>query len=256
MKKLLALSLSAFAGSFLAVFLLGLSSAARAGGGDPISPPCSARNGDVNGDGSLDLSDAVTILNHLFAGTPTELIQVCTPYRRPDTGQEVCYGVSGVANVPCDSAQCKGQDGAYQTGCPSEDRFVDNGDGTVTDNCTGLTWFKNVADTDNDGAVNPADRVLWCRALTFCEELSFAGHDDWRLPNINELQTIINYGPLSPAYNYLVYPRFRIDANDWSSTTEPRHGETAFSVNYGTGTAERSQKANETHSVRPVRGGR
>ena len=50
-----------------------------------------------------------------------------------------------------DSATCPGQDGFYQTGCAPDHRFVDNGDGTVTDNCTGLMWQKDTADVNVDG---------------------------------------------------------------------------------------------------------
>ena len=58
-----------------------------------------------------------------------------------------------------------------------EGRFVDNGDGTVTDNCTGLMWAKNSTPTS----------YHWQAALQYCDALDFAGHTDWRPPNIMEL---------------------------------------------------------------------
>jgi len=61
--------------------------------------------------------------------------------------------------------------------------FIDDGDGTVTDEATGLMWTK--ADS---GA--PMD---WKAALAHCEGLEAAGHDDWRLPNPKELQSIVDY---------------------------------------------------------------
>ncbi|MBU4055376.1 MAG: DUF1566 domain-containing protein, partial [Proteobacteria bacterium] len=60
--------------------------------------------------------------------------------------------------------------------------LVDNGDGTVTDTETGLMWQK-----DEAGAMS------WQNALTHCETMDLAGYDDWRLPNRNELQSIVDY---------------------------------------------------------------
>ncbi len=61
--------------------------------------------------------------------------------------------------------------------------FVDNGDGTITDNATGLMWQQA-----DDG--NPRD---WQNALSYCENLSLASHSDWRLPNAKELHSILDY---------------------------------------------------------------
>jgi hypothetical protein len=61
--------------------------------------------------------------------------------------------------------------------------FHDNGDGTATDNATGLMWMKN----DNGAG------VVWQEALTYAENSEFAGYTDWRLPNAKELQSILDY---------------------------------------------------------------
>jgi len=61
--------------------------------------------------------------------------------------------------------------------------FMDNGDGTVTDQTTGLMWMQ-----DDTG-----EGMTWEEALAYAEELSLAGHDDWRLPNVKELQSIVDY---------------------------------------------------------------
>lgn len=60
-------------------------------------------------------------------------------------------------------------------------RFVDNGDGTITDQATALQWQKGE---------NP--RASWFDALKACQELRLGGHEDWRLPNIKELNSILN----------------------------------------------------------------
>lgn len=61
--------------------------------------------------------------------------------------------------------------------------FEDNGNGTIADNATGLMWMQD----DNGSA------ILWKDALDYCENLEFAGYNDWRLPNAKELQSILDY---------------------------------------------------------------
>ena len=61
--------------------------------------------------------------------------------------------------------------------------FEDNGDGTVDDNATGLMWQTE----------DSAEGMLWADALALCESLELAGHDDWRLPDAKELQSIVDY---------------------------------------------------------------
>ena len=68
-----------------------------------------------------------------------------------------------------------------------KNNFVDNGDGTISDLATGLMWLQDDA--------GPMD---WGDALEFSERLNFAGYDDWRLPDVKELQSIVDYGR-SPA---------------------------------------------------------
>jgi hypothetical protein len=64
-----------------------------------------------------------------------------------------------------------------------KNRFVDNKDGTVSDLATGLMWAKA------DGG----KPTHWQQALAYCEGLELTGHDDWRLPNAKELQSIVDY---------------------------------------------------------------
>ncbi len=62
-------------------------------------------------------------------------------------------------------------------------KFVDNGDGTITDQATGLMWAK----------VDSQKGMDWASALAYAENATLAGHSDWRLPNVKELQGIVNY---------------------------------------------------------------
>jgi hypothetical protein len=62
-------------------------------------------------------------------------------------------------------------------------KFTDNGNGTITDSATGLMWMQN----DNGSA------ILWEDALSYAENFSFAGYSDWRLPDVKELQSLVDY---------------------------------------------------------------
>jgi hypothetical protein len=68
-----------------------------------------------------------------------------------------------------------------------ENRFVDNGDGTVTDHATGLMWLQGDSGDLGAGALN------WQQSLSWAENLDYAGHSDWRLPDAKELQSIVDY---------------------------------------------------------------
>ena len=73
--------------------------------------------------------------------------------------------------------------------------FTNNGDGTITDVATGLTWSQ----TDN------ASGILWSNALAWVQAqntATYLGHNDWRMPNVKELQSIVNYSN-APDYNGL-----------------------------------------------------
>ncbi len=71
-----------------------------------------------------------------------------------------------------------------------QNSFLDRGDGTVTDKATGLMWMKidsAALKAGKNGAMN------WRQALTFAENLDYAGYSDWRLPNAKELHSIVDY---------------------------------------------------------------
>jgi Protein of unknown function (DUF1566) len=71
--------------------------------------------------------------------------------------------------------------------------FIDQGDGTIADEATGLTWMQG--DSGSLSAGDLSDGTFdWPDALAFCEELELSGYDDWRLPNAKELQSIVDYG--------------------------------------------------------------
>ena len=88
------------------------------------------------------------------------------------------------------------------------DDYTDNGDGTVTDHVTGLIWQQEDDDIRRD----------WENALSYCEGLTLGGHSDWRLPDIRELESIVDRDTYSPAINTSYF-----SGTDhhyyWSSTT-------------------------------------
>lgn len=93
-----------------------------------------------------------------------------------------------------------GDDGSSRNGVAwsAATRFTDNHDGTVTDTLTGLTWLKDAGCLGSD---------LWSKALTTVNQLASAScgltdHSaagDWRLPNINELESLIDASAANPA---------------------------------------------------------
>jgi uncharacterized protein DUF1566 len=233
MKKILAISLV-----MNAALAAGLSwkqlSAQAAGGGVPIA------NGDVNGDGSIDLSDAVYLLSGLFLGGPAPLDIRCplpaNEHGLPATGQMMCYDL--YANeIDCVSPDFPGQDGFYRAGCSGEGRFVDNRDGTVTDTCTELMWQIDTADINGNGMIGDEDRPDWSGALKYCEELELAGHTDWRLPNVREIQSIVDFGRFQPSIDPVFSANFGgLSAGwYWSSSSVARVPDFAWQVNFDDG---------------------
>jgi hypothetical protein len=191
-------------------------------------------NGDVNGDGKLDISDGIYVIGYVFRTGPAPVPIECAAAGLPATGQTKCYDDGDLANeIPCDNVDFPGQDGFYHAGCPIEGRFTDNGDGTVTDACTGLEWQKDTADVSGNGSVEwPDDGVTWQEALNYCENLTFAEHTDWRLPNVRELQSIVDYGRYDPSID----PVFgAVSDYYWSSSTYVYGTYYAWYVFFGNG---------------------
>jgi hypothetical protein len=137
------------------------------------------------------------------------------------TGQKKCFGFIPSENMDVDCRTAgKGQDGAVQAGAAwPNPRFTDGGDrGIVRDNLTGLVWLKNA---------NAFGRLSWQDALDACDALESglyglddeSNRGDWRLPNLNELRSLVDYSQYAPA---LPRPHYFTDVKSslyWSSTT-------------------------------------
>jgi hypothetical protein len=164
-------------------------------------------------------------------------------------------------------------DGFVKAGGPLS--YLDNGDGTITDLNTLLMWEKK----SNDGGLHdvhktfvwssPATDTVWDWIDAINTEvgngIGFAGFNDWRLPNVRELLSIVDFGRSNPA----VDPAFHnnesagctvltcsatLVANYWSSTTLAPNPADAWTVNFFIGFDDVFLKS-ATLPVRAVRGG-
>ncbi len=116
--------------------------------------------------------------------------------------------------------------------------FVDNGDSTITDLHNGLMWQQT------EGGVMPS----WGNALSYCAGLGLAGHSDWRLPNIKELTSIVDYATLNTTY----FPNAVVLAY-WSSTTNAEWTNAAWQIYFIDGSSSIQGKATFDSYVRCVR---
>ncbi|MBN1856747.1 MAG: DUF1566 domain-containing protein [Dehalococcoidia bacterium] len=112
-----------------------------------------------------------------------------------DTGQTACYDEGTEISCPSPGAAFYGQDAQYAGNEPS---YTDNGDGTTTDNVTGLIWQRS-PDTNGDGTIDATDKLTIDEAETYCSGLTLAGQHDWRLPTIKEMYSLIQFSGTDPS---------------------------------------------------------
>lgn len=102
-----------------------------------------------------------------------------------DTNQELCYDTNQQITCPSATQEFYGQDAQYTGNGP---RYTDNGDGTITDNITGLMWQQD-----------PGDKMYYTDALWGSDDFTLAGYSDWRLPTIKELYSLIVFSGEDPS---------------------------------------------------------
>ncbi|HYH17645.1 MAG TPA: DUF1566 domain-containing protein [Azospirillum sp.] len=164
-------------------------------------------------------------------------------YTVVDTGQTSFYGNTNTITRPSTGADFHGQDATYSGNQPS---YRNNSDGTVSDLNTGLTWAQ----------APTTSKLTWSAAVSNGESLVLGGHDDWRLPSIKELYSLIKFSgstgtsaaTSTPYIDNSVFgfqyeststgSRF-IDCQYWSATpylgTTMQGDPTAFGVNFADG---------------------
>ncbi len=133
-----------------------------------------------------------------------------------DTGVHAFYNNNAIITAPAEGAAFFGQDATYQG---NEASYTDNGNGTITDNVTGLMWQMDMG-----------DRISYNNAKTKADTLTLAGYTDWRMPTIKELYSLINFNGqanmesiITPYIDtdYFIQPEGSprpIDAQTWSLT--------------------------------------
>ncbi|MCP4752511.1 MAG: DUF1566 domain-containing protein, partial [Proteobacteria bacterium] len=190
---------------------------------------------DTDGDG---IDDKV---EYDKSSDPLDNLTYPVPRLVPDTGQTKCYNGLGEEISPCPApGELLAQDGSYTINPP--DYTVNGADDTVIDNITGLIWQRQGDETQPSKL----------EASIHCDNLSLAGHSDWRLPDVWELASILDYGNHHPVIDSDVFPLsdYLSSLNFWSSTDGTRGG---WKVGFGNGAV--SDNVDDTEYVRCVRGG-
>ncbi|MCI5114030.1 MAG: DUF1566 domain-containing protein [Candidatus Electrothrix sp. AW1] len=139
-----------------------------------------------------------------------------------------------------------------------DNQLVDNGDGTVTDSKTGLMWKQCLEGlSGSDCATGSAESFTWQEALQQPGVINhaggFAGYTDWRLPNFNELISIVEEQCNAPAINLNRFPNtpgFHV----WSGSPYAPYSDYAWLVNFNDGFSDFDSRYN-FYAVRLVRGG-
>ncbi|KJU83697.1 protein containing DUF1566 [Candidatus Magnetobacterium bavaricum] len=173
----------------------------------------------------------------------------------PQTGQTSCWDSQG------ELISCAGtmQDGAIKAGVAwPNPRFKDNGNRTVTDNLTGLVWPKdtNVPAVDTCKGGN---NMTWQAVLDYVKCLNSAtylGHTDWRLPNVNELESLVNAQEANQSAWLNVQMGTNVEPGFyWSCTTNSGDKFHAWYVDMGDGSVSAYYNKESLLYVWPVRSG-
>jgi Protein of unknown function (DUF1566) len=175
----------------------------------------------------------------------------------PQTGQTTCWDSDG-NKIDCAGTE---QDGDIRAGVEWPDpRFTDNMDGTITDNLTHLIWLKDANCPDDtrtwEEALADVAELNSSRTMNENECVNYSGtFTDWRLPNIRELASLVDYeiglDPVIPSPN--PFMNFQTLSFYWSSTTSV-FPSNAWFVIFDSGAVDFNAKANPGF-VLPVRGG-
>lgn len=127
---------------------------------------------------------------------------------------------------------------------PTLDNFINNDDGTITDTETGLMWQSMSA---------TAPDLNWEDSITYCENLTLAGYNDWRLPSRNELYSLVHHGAKEPTIDTQYFPD-TLSSYYWSSTSLASNSINAWPVSFLYGGFYKFEKS-DAYQVRAVRGG-
>ena len=141
---------------------------------------------------------------------------------------------------------------------PTADFDATATDGTVIHTKTGLMWKRcaegQTWDDTNATCAGTAGLLNWQNALAAAATSTFAGHSDWRLPNVKELQSIVESCGYNPAINQTVFPATPAAFSWWSASSYGPNPASAWSVNFNGGNVFANDRSIGLF-VRLVRGG-
>ncbi|CAK0774415.1 hypothetical protein CCP3SC5AM1_910001 [Gammaproteobacteria bacterium] len=129
---------------------------------------------------------------------PTAQAIESNSYTVVDTGQTKCYNASNEITCPSPEITFYGQDAQFSRDIPNY-TLSENG-ALVYDNVTGLTWQRG-PDKNQDGALTSADKLNYPNSVAHCAALgseNYQGFNDWRLPSIKELYSLIDFRGVDP----------------------------------------------------------
>ena len=110
------------------------------------------------------------------------------------TGQTISYDTVVAITMPTAGQAFFGQNSNHPGNMRS---YTNNGNGTVTDNLTGLMW-QQTEDRNGDGAINFYDKLTYAEAMASAATCNTGGYNDWRLPTIKELYSIAMFFGAEP----------------------------------------------------------
>ena len=199
-------------------------------------------SGTVAGDTNLDAANIKSGVS-IFGVTGSYSTGSTFPIPVLKTGQTTSY--------------LAGDDGALHKGLdPPSTRFTDNGNGTVTDNATGLVWLQNADCFGNSRVWDQAVTVVRSLASGTCSLNDGSTAGDWRLPNVRELESLVDFGAGPPALT-TGHPFTAVKSDwYWTSTTVKVRTARAFQVSIESGSVSENLKTSNYFAyIWPVRGG-
>lgn len=145
-----------------------------------------------NPDPSFFLKPFIVLAAFMMVFQP---VAVSQNYKIVGTGQTMAYNESLEIAIPSAGQNWYGQNANYPGNTPS---YTNNGDGTVTDQVTGLMWSQS-PDLDGDGVIDYSDKLSYDESLFAADTLTLAGYSDWRLPTVKELYSLILFNGIDPS---------------------------------------------------------
>ncbi|MGB5444147.1 MAG: DUF1566 domain-containing protein [Psychromonas sp.] len=192
-----------------------------------------------------DLSKASIIMLGLMIGgcnssssddTDSDDSSTTASYAIADSAQDTCYDNNEAIDCPASSNEdfylqdaqvINGSAQSYTTNTTAD------GDQTVSDNVTGIIWTQS-PEMNGDGEITSDDKMSSDDAVTYCNNLDYAGATDWQLPNIKQLYSLMNFQGTDPTSDDLTYLHPFIDWDYFAFAYGSTVGERIIDSQYAT----------------------